>query len=110
MYRMRYIGLSRTVLGFRETCFCDLHNARAQRQYLRKTNQITTMCGKKGGGGKTSGGGKSSGPTPAQVNHGNQLNPSHTQYWASRGLEAPSGSCRGEVAKALEQFKSQQKK
>ncbi len=82
------------------------HNANT----LRKTNQITTMCGKKGGGGKTSGGGKSSGPTPAQVNHGNQLNPSHTQYWASRGLEAPSGACRGEVAKALEQFKSQQKK
>jgi len=69
------------------------------------------MCGKKGGGGKASGGGKSSGPTPAQVNHGNQLNPSHIQYWKSRGLDfLPSGGCRGEVAKALEQFQSQKKK
>jgi hypothetical protein len=70
-------------------------------------------------GGKTSGGGgKSSGQTPAQVavsqvnhqiNHGNQLNPSHTQYWSSRGLDAPSGASHGEVAKVLEQVESQKK-
>ena len=74
------------------------------------------MCGKKGGGGKSGGGGKASGgggksnaQTPGQLNRANQLNPNHTQYWASRGLEAPPGH-RVEAAKALEQFNIQTKK
>ena len=61
------------------------------------------------GGGKTSGGGKSNAQTPGQLNRANQLNPNHTQYWASRGLEAPPGH-RVEAAKALEQFNIQTKK
>ena len=80
-----------------------------QRQIGASKSQITTMCGKKGGGGKTSGGGKSNAQTPGQLNRANQLNPNHTQYWASRGLEAPPGH-RVEAAKALEQFNIQTKK
>lgn len=26
-------------------------------------------------------------PTPAEINHGNQLNPDHDAYWQSRGYE-----------------------